>query len=70
MDSEALKRLEALEIKAAYTEDLLDELNLTIWRQQQKIDQLEGRVAELQRRGSGDAGDAPRSLRDELPPHY
>ena len=31
------ERLEALEVKAAFTEDLLDQLNLTIYRQQQQL---------------------------------
>jgi SlyX protein len=39
------ERLEALEIKASYTEDLLEQLNLTIYRQQ--IDGLLRAVTEL-----------------------
>ena len=39
--TEALQqRIEALEIKAAYADDLLEELNLTIYKQQQQIDRL------------------------------
>ena len=34
------ERVEALEMKAAYAEDLLDALNLTIYRQQEQIAQL------------------------------
>ena len=33
-------RVEALEVKASYSEDLLETLNLTIYRQQQSIDAL------------------------------
>ena len=33
-----LQRLESLEIKASFTEDLLDQLNMTIYRQQELID--------------------------------
>ena len=63
------ERLEALEVKAAFTEDLLDQLNLTIYRQQQQIDGLLRAVTELrQQRPKGGTG--ARSLRDELPPHY
>ena len=40
-------RLDELEIKASYTEDLLDQLNLTIFRQQQQIDRLTQQVAQL-----------------------
>ncbi|AVP57801.1 SlyX family protein [Pulveribacter suum] len=63
------ERLQALEIKAAYAEDLLDELNLALYRQQQLVERLQQELGELRRRvPDGDAG--PRNLRDELPPHY
>lgn len=63
-------RLTELEIKASYTEDLLDRLNEVVVRQQQQIDRLEREVAAL--RQQVDEGPAPafRSLRDELPPHF
>ena len=62
-------RLTELEIKASYTEDLLDRLNEVVIRQQQ-IDRLEREVAAL--RQQVDQAPAPvfRSLRDELPPHF
>lgn len=65
------ERLEALEVKAAFTEDLLDQLNLTIYRQQQQIDRLLDELRDLRRRvpEGGPAGGATH-LRDELPPHY
>ena len=63
------ERLEALEVKAAFTEDLLDPLNLTIYRQQQQIDGLRRAVTEL-RQPRPEGGTGARSLRDELPPHY
>ncbi len=62
-------RLEALEVKAAYAEDLLDRLNLLLYRQQQDIERLQRELAEL-RRQQPEGGGAPGSLRDELPPHY
>jgi len=66
------QRLTELEIKASYTEDLLDQLNLVIYRQQQEIDALARTVALLRQQmpeaGGGGAGE--RNLRDELPPHY
>ncbi|MBS0506241.1 MAG: SlyX family protein [Proteobacteria bacterium] len=64
------ERLEALEVKAAFTEDLLDQLNLTIYRQQQQIDELLRAVHELRQQRPEGGGAAVRSLRDELPPHY
>ena len=57
-------RLTALEIKASFTEDLLDRLNEVIVRQQDEIDRLRRDVSALQQQArSGDSG-APRSLRD------
>jgi SlyX protein len=64
------QRLDALEIKATFTEDLLDQLNLTIYRQQQQIDSLVQQLAQLRQQTpeGGPAGE--RNLRDDLPPHY
>ena len=66
------QRLMALEIKASYSEDLLEQLNLLVYRQQLQIDalaqQLQQMHHQLPEAGSGAA--APRNLRDELPPHY
>lgn len=66
------QRLTELEIKASFTEDLVDHLNQTIVRQQQQIDLLLRELAELRLRDSAQPAEgAPfRSLRDELPPHY
>ncbi|WP_310385837.1 SlyX family protein [Roseateles sp.] len=63
-------RLTELEIKASFTEDLLDQLNLIITRQQDQIDLISRELAAL-RQQAPDAG-APvfRSLMDDLPPHY
>ena len=68
---EVAERLNELEIKASYAEDLLEQLNLTIYRQQQQIDGLLAQLGQLreQVQASGQGG-APRNLRDELPPHY
>lgn len=64
------QRLTDLEIKATYTEDLLEQLDQIIVRQQQQIDALRREVAEL-RQPSTDGGlGAARSLRDDLPPHF
>lgn len=66
-----IERLESLEIKASFTEDLLDELNMTIFRQQELIDRLTQEVVQLKQQApDGGVGGAVRNLRDELPPHY
>ena len=64
------QRLTALEIKASYSEDLLDQLNMTIYRQQQQIDRLLQELAYLRQQMPESSDGAPRNLRDELPPHY
>lgn len=63
-------RLNDLEMKISYTEDMVDELNLTIFRQQQQIDQLIRQVTALREQVQNAAPAEQLSLRDELPPHY
>jgi len=64
------QRLTELEIKASYTEDLLDQMNLALYRQQQQIDRLVQELAQLRQQMPEPGGAAPRNLRDEIPPHY
>lgn len=64
------ERLEQLEIKLSYAEDLLDSLNTLVARQQDQIDRLLREVAELRRQRADEPTATFRSLRDELPPHY
>lgn len=64
------QRLTELEIKASYTEDLLDQMNLALYRQQQQIDRLVQELAHLRQQMPEPGGGAPRNLRDEIPPHY
>ncbi|WP_153147990.1 SlyX family protein [Dechloromonas sp. H13] len=63
-------RITELEIKLAYTEDVVDELNRTVFRQQQQIDLLATQLKALREQVQADAPAEQRSLRDELPPHY
>lgn len=63
-------RLTALEIKASFAEDLLDKLDQTVIRQQTQIAALISEVLHLRQQIGNAQGDTPRSLRDELPPHY
>jgi SlyX protein len=64
------KRLTELEIKASFTEDLVDELNRIVTRQQLQIDSLLRQLADLRQQGAAADPGITRSLRDELPPHY
>lgn len=63
-------RLDDLEVKAAFMEDALDRLNDDIVRQQGQIDLLEREVTRLKQQLASTELPSPRSLRDELPPHY
>ena len=64
-------RVTELEIKSSYAEDLLDQLNMTIYRQQQQIDRLILQVTQLREQSQNASQDgAARNPRDELPPHY
>jgi SlyX protein len=63
------KRLMELEIKASFTEDLLEQLNQTIYRQQQDIDRLAREIGQLKLQAQSNSG-ATRNAADDLPPHY
>lgn len=64
------RRLIDLEIKLSFTEDLVDELNSVLVRQQQQIDVLIRALSALRQQDGDNANGGFRSLRDELPPHY
>ena len=63
-------RLTELEIKASFTEDTVDKLNQIIIRQQDQIDLLIREITQLRTQVPEGGSGGPRSLRDELPPHY
>jgi SlyX protein len=66
------ERLTELEIKMSLAEDLVDELNRTVYRQQQQIDLLQAQLRLLytQMQAGASGPTEPRNLRDEIPPHY
>jgi SlyX protein len=64
------QRLTELEIKASFSEDLLDKLNQVIVRQQQQIDQLIREIAHLRQTSTDGASGVTRNPLDDLPPHY
>lgn len=68
-DAAADQRLTDLEIKLSFTEDLVEELNRIVARQQLQIDLLTRELSKL-RQQVHEGPATPRSLRDELPPHY
>jgi SlyX protein len=63
-------RLTDLEIKASFTEDLLERLDAVIVRQQQQIDSLTREIAHLKQTASTGETTEFRSLAGEPPPHY
>lgn len=63
-------RITQLEIKLSYTEDLLDMLNDLVVKQQDQIDLLLRELVQLRRQATDEGMPSPRTLRDELPPHY
>jgi len=64
------ERLEKIETKLSLAEDLLDELNKTIYRQQTQIEQLQHEVVRLREQLLAALPPDARNLRDEIPPHY
>lgn len=64
------QRLMELEVKASFTEDLLDRLDLVIVRQQAQIDSLVRAMAQLLQQPYDEGAGAPRPASDDLPPHY
>lgn len=69
-DTDTEKRLTDLEVKASFSEDLVDHLNDLVVRQQAQIELLIREVGKLKERAPDSGGAAARDPRDELPPHY
>ena len=67
MSADLGARITELEIKASYADDLLEQLNALVAKQQQQIDALVREVRGLREQSASSSGT---SLRDELPPHY
>ena len=63
-------RLEKIEIKLSLSEDLLEELNKTVYRQQRQIEQLQREIVTLREQLRASLPHEARNLNDEIPPHY
>ena len=67
-------RITELEIKLSLTEDMVEELNRTVFRQQEQLDLLQAQLRHLYRQmqNQSEAADtaAATTPRDESPPHY
>lgn len=70
-------RLTELEIKISLTEDLVEELNRAVYRQEQRLELLQEQLRLLHRQmqSASDSHGSPESFelrdpREEIPPHY
>lgn len=63
-------RLAEIEVKLSFSEDLLDELNRTVVRQQQQISQLQQELRTLRQQIQAGNAAVSHSPHDETPPHY
>jgi SlyX protein len=70
MDDDTDRRLEDLEVKLAFMDDLLDRLNDLVARQQGQINQLAAELRRQQVQLDGAAVGGPGAPRDERPPHW
>lgn len=73
--SDELIRAEArileLEVRYTHQHQTIEHLSDVIYRQQQLIDKLSERLRLLEGKAAGlESPEAPRSLEDEVPPHY
>ena len=62
-------RITNLEIKLSFTEDLIEKLNETVYKQQQQIEFLYRELKAIKEQASSSGGGGG-SLKDEIPPHY
>jgi SlyX protein len=63
-------RLTEIEAKLSFSEELLEALNSTVYRQQQQIDQLQQELRALREQVLSALPAEPRNPGDEMPPHY
>lgn len=63
-------RIVTLETKLMAAEDLLDELNRTVWRQQQELDTLREQLRQLAQQVKTIQPGNPLRPEDEIPPHW
>lgn len=63
-------RLTELEVKLSYAEDLLDDLNKTVFRQQEEIDFLRREMLRLAQQVREWEPSERTDPREDIPPHY
>jgi len=63
-------RIDELEAKLAFAEDMIESLNLTVFRQQEQFDLMQQQIRLLHEQLKAVTPKEERDLRDEIPPHY
>lgn len=63
-------RLTELETKLSFAEDLIDELNRVVFRQQEQIDLMQQQITLLHQQVQAVTPEDKRDVREEIPPHY
>lgn len=64
------ERINELEAKLAFAEDLIETLNQTVIRQQGQLDLMQQQLRLLHQQLQEALPDDGRSPREEIPPHY
>lgn len=64
------QRVTELEVKISFAEHQLDELNATVFRQQQIIEALQNEMRILRQQMQASVPAEEWDLRDQIPPHY
>jgi SlyX protein len=64
------ERFAELEARLTFSDELLDALNRTVFRQQQVIDRLQQELRAVQEILAGAEAAEQQGPRDEIPPHY
>lgn len=63
-------RLAEIETKLSFSEEMLEALNTTVYRQQRQIEQLQAELRALREQVRTSLPTEPRNPGDETPPHY
>ena len=63
-------RIDELEAKLSFAEDMIESLNLTVFRQQEQFDLMQQQMRLLHEQLKAVSPKEERDLRDEIPPHY
>lgn len=63
-------RITNLEMKSAFLEEALEQLDAVVIRQQAQIDALIREIVTIKQSSTDGGLAAPRNLRDDLPPHF